>query len=534
MPLVREDGMSLEGKGDLGLIGVAAGLAASVCMLVVMLVLRLLLGVPSLPEMLSDGLTLVLPLTVFSAILGALESNAKPLLLVTLVIGHMVMGSLVGVGYARLWGNTSLRPSAGLGSRNPWAGGLAVAGLLWVVALLAAMPAADVGPLGLDSQTGPVPLALTSLTASLAFGLSLVIFFQGIHAYQVEASDDLSVANLARRRTLLKLATVPIALLAAGGAWQLFIRQSAGSSEEMGSEIKQTPKGKLPDEITPNNIFYTVSKNFQDPVVDAKDWSLDLRGPGGRRLTLKYADIKALPPVEQIATLTCISNEVGGDYIGNARWTGIKLRDLLTQLGVSGAVDVVLKAWDGYADSIPIEKAMQDGTLLAYLMNGEPLTPVHGFPLRLVVPGIYGMKNVKWITAIELVDYDFKGYWQNRGWSDSAVIVTMSRLDEPAKGATLPLAPVNLGGIAFSGDRGISRVEISSDAGKTWQEMKVKEPLSRYSWALWTGQWQPQEPGDYVIHVRATDGRGDLQEKKDAPPLPDGATGYDYLPLTLK
>ena len=524
--------MPEDGNRRFQLLGVAAGLVAALVMLSVMLVIRLLAEIPSLPELLSEELTQVLPLPIFAALLGALENKAKPLLLATLVLGHLVLGAVIGLLYARIWGQSFLPEGPRAYARNPWNGGLLASAGLWLLALLVVMPATGAGVLGLASRAGPVSLAWSSLAASLAYGLSLVALFQGLLAAQAVSPQEIPVVDQKRRALLLKLAAIPVALLAAGGAWQLLARQ--GGLAEMGSATKETPKGRLSDEITPNDIFYNVSKNFKDPVVDLKEWSLDLRAPGGRKLTLSYEDLKSFPAVEQVANLICISNEVGGDLIGNARWTGVRLRDLLSRLGATGAVDVVLKAWDGYADSIPFDRAVQEGTVLVYLMNGERLPPTHGFPARLIVPGIYGMKNVKWVTAIELMDNDFQGYWQDRGWSDVATINIMSRVDVPAKGSTLPLGPIDLGGIAFSGDRGISKVEISADGGKTWAEMKVKEALSPYAWSLWTGQWQPQEPGNYIVRVRAWDGRGQLQEKADSPPLPNGATGYDFLSLTLK
>ncbi|HLB12900.1 MAG TPA: molybdopterin-dependent oxidoreductase [Dehalococcoidia bacterium] len=519
----------------LGRLGIIAGLVAAVTMLAVMLVLRVALQIPSLPELLSEGLTLVLPLPLFGLLLGALEARAKFVAVVGLVLGHVVLGALIGYLYARLWGPASRRPTGAPDWRNPWMGGLVVSGGLWVLALLLVMPASGVGLLGLASRTGTVPLLLSTLAASLAYGLSLVAFTQGLLASQAAVPQEIPALDRERRVLVMKLFAVPIALLAAGGLWQLFTGEGRGGIEEMGTAVaKDRPKGVLPDEITPNNIFYQVSKNLRDPVVDLKEWSLDLRAQGGRKLSLTYNDLKSLPAVEQVNTLICISNEVGGDLISNARWTGVRLRDLLARLGTVSGVDVVLKAWDGYSDSIPFDKAMEEGTVLAYMMNGEPLPPGHGFPARLLVPGIYGMKNVKWVTAIELVDQDFQGYWQNRGWSDVATIKTMSRLDVPGKGSTLPLGPVDLGGVAFSGDRGISKVEVSADAGKSWTEMKVKQALSPYAWSLWTGQWQPSGPGNYVVYVRASDGQGQVQEKTETEPLPDGASGYDTLSLTLR
>jgi DMSO/TMAO reductase YedYZ molybdopterin-dependent catalytic subunit len=224
--------------------------------------------------------------------------------------------------------------------------------------------------------------------------------------------------------------------------------------------------------------------------------------------------------------LICISNEVGGDLIGNAHWRGVPLRDLLERAGpLPGAYKVILTCADDYTDSIRFEKAMQPETLVAYEMNGAPLTPKHGYPARLLVPGIYGMKNVKWVRKIEVSPHDFRGFWQVRGWSDEAVIKTMSRIDTVATYTTVATEPLLLGGIAFSGDRGIQRVEYSVDGGQTWQEAQVKPPLGPYTWVLWLAEWTPPAPGQYTVKVRAVDKLGVVQTAFVTEPLPDGATG---------
>jgi hypothetical protein len=161
-------------------------------------------------------------------------------------------------------------------------------------------------------------------------------------------------------------------------------------------------------------------------------------------------------------------------------------------------------------------------------MNGVPLPAKHGFPVRLLAAGIYGMKNVKWLTKIELVDHDYLGFWEGAGWSNQAVIQTTSRVDVPSSVSHVKLGQsLPLGGVAFAGDRSISKVEVSSDAGSTWNEASISDPLSRFSWVLWIYDWTPSGLGDHVIQVRATDGLGNLQSSQRTDPLPDGATGID-------
>jgi DMSO/TMAO reductase YedYZ molybdopterin-dependent catalytic subunit len=508
--------------------GLTAGLAASFIMLVVMSVFRLAWQVPSLPEMLADWFTLVLPLSVFAFLLGVLDGLAKAFLLSGLLAAQVVLGLLLGLVYAHLWGPRGRLAGGGRALSNSWVGGLIMALFLWLLAILVVMPAAGEGLLGAASERGPLVMTLTTLVDSLGFGLVLAAFYRGLVSYRAHHGEGFVPIDVGRRALVLKLAIIPLALLAGGTAWQLL-----GSGVRRGFPAGRARKAGYPEEVTSNDLFYTVSKNFKDPVIDARGWSLEVQGLVARPLRLTYDDLKAFPSVEQIHTLICISNEVGGGQIGNAVWRGVRLRDILAKAGAKQAKKVVLRAWDGYSDSIPQEKALEEGTVLAYQMNGETLPPGHGFPARLLVPGIYGMKNVKWLTAIELVEGDYQGYWQRRGWSDLAVIRTMSRIDIPEQGEVLPLAPVTLAGIAFAGERGIARVEVSADGRKTWLRMKVKPALSPYAWSLWSGRWQPPGPGSYTLEVRAWDKEGNLQEAAWRSPLPDGASGYHWLPISV-
>ena len=265
-----------------------------------------------------------------------------------------------------------------------------------------------------------------------------------------------------------------------------------------------------------------------DPDGAPGTWRLEIGGLVDRPRSYSLDDLESLPPAEAYATLACISNFVGGDLIGNALWRGVSLPALLESAGVrSDAFDLVLTALDDYTDSIPIKRAVEPGALLAYAMNGERLNATHGAPLRLIVPGIYGMKNVKWITKLDVVATDFKGYWQRRGWDDRAEYQTMSRIDV-ARCERVGEAGV-IAGIAFAGDRGVSRVEVSTDAGATWADAEMRPPLSPNAWILWHLAWTPSSPGSYAIVVRATDGNGVLQPRKEAPPVPSGSTGWHSL-----
>ncbi len=287
--------------------------------------------------------------------------------------------------------------------------------------------------------------------------------------------------------------------------------------------------------LTPTKEFYTVSKNLFDPRVMENRWSLRVDGLVKRPLSFSYRElVGAAGQVEQYTTLSCISNPIGGDLIGNALWRGIPLARLLEHAGLQeGVVDLRFEAADGYTDSIPLAKALEPTTLLALEMNGQPLPPEHGFPARLVVPGIYGMKNVKWITRIEAVPYDYKGYWEVRGWSDTAVTRTLSRIDVPPDRGRLRQGRIEVAGIAFAGDRGIGAVEVSFDGGRSWEVAEVEPSPNAMTWVRWLKVWEPGRAGPYTLAVRAYDGRGQVQEDAEAPPLPEGATGYHRIQVTV-
>jgi len=286
-------------------------------------------------------------------------------------------------------------------------------------------------------------------------------------------------------------------------------------------------QGKLTPGITSVSDFYHVSKNIGDPVVDGASWSLTIDGMVAKPLSFTYDDIVARAKTQNITTLSCISNELNGDLAGTAEWTGLPLRELLEEAGVDPkAVDIVFRAADGYDDSIPLAQAMHPTTLVVTGMNGEPLPSDHGFPARLIVPPIYGMKNVKWVERIEAVDNDYQGYWQTRGWSDPAPYQIWGRIDTPATGEQIPAGPAVAAGVAAAGNRGIFRVEISLDEGATWADATLEQSINpNFTWVRWVFPFEATEPAANIL-MRATDGEGNVAPEEINPPLPNGATGW--------
>ena len=292
-------------------------------------------------------------------------------------------------------------------------------------------------------------------------------------------------------------------------------------------------------ELTPNDKFYRIDTNIIVPSVDANTWRLNIRGlVKNGPLQFTYDEIKTMTSVSEYATLECISDKIQGDLISTAYWKGVPLKSILEKAGVlPEAIYVVFRCSDGYDVGIPLDRGIMDGTILAYEMNGVPLPTEHGFPVRAIVPGLYGMMNAKWITDIELVDKVYEGFWQRRGWANNAKYQTHSKIVLPgdalrnrfealSANIATPGSKSPIAGLAFAGDRGISKVEVSTDGGNTWQTASLKDPLSRNSWVLWALEWIPQNKGKYNIIVRATDGSGNLQIAEITDIYPNGATGY--------
>jgi DMSO/TMAO reductase YedYZ molybdopterin-dependent catalytic subunit len=342
---------------------------------------------------------------------------------------------------------------------------------------------------------------------------------------------------------------------------RLFVKSAAGAT--VGAVLlyygigllfpKQSPllPSKEPSQVlaagvTPNDQFYRVDINVIAPSVDISAWRLKLHGLVGNPMTLDYNQLLALPSVEEFATLECVSNKVGGDLMSTALWKGVKLKDLLNLAGVgSGADYAVFTCFDGYDVGIPLDRAMADGTILAYVMNGETLPHDHGYPLRAIVPGLYGMMNAKWITDIELVNGVHKGFWQRRGWTNTALPHTGSwtltpgdsglrdRFSLPSSLTDVGGNPIAVVGVAFAGDRGIQKVEVSTDGGNNWQPASLHDPLSKYTWVFWKFDWNPKSSGNYQVIVRATDGTGGVQVATMADPFPDGATGLQVVDVKV-
>jgi DMSO/TMAO reductase YedYZ molybdopterin-dependent catalytic subunit len=303
------------------------------------------------------------------------------------------------------------------------------------------------------------------------------------------------------------------------------------------------PRGELAPPITANPDFYVVTKNaVADPLIDAALWRIVIDGEVNRPVQVDYRTLRALPPVEVTKTLECISNFTAGcnltsfgcDLISTARWRGARLSDVLDLAGGlnPSAVGLACLSTDEFSAGLPPDVIDDPETLIVYEMNGEPLPREHGFPARLLVPGRYGMKNPKWLVGIRAVTQEHQGWYEQRNWNKAGIVKTMSRIDVPLDGARLTAGEQRLAGIAYAGNRGLARVEFTTDGG-TWQTARILEPsLGNDAMVRWEATFVVPARGSITVTMRATDGLGEAQTEEFQLPQPDGASGRDSITVT--
>ena len=407
---------------------------------------------------------------------------------------------------------------------------------------------------GLSSPTGWLISGAVIVAANLIFASD---FVQQVKSHmQVQQMAPLGPTGSQSRRGFLKNILIAAAVLMVAGfaarvGLALFSGQplvSSGTVIPVNGPPNKTNPSDLPvvftdarisslvgSELTDNRVFYRVDIDPIPPQLDLGQWSVKITGKVRNSIVLDMDGLMALPAKDEYSTLECISNTINppAALISTAKWTGVSLAALLNQAGPgSDAKYVVFHCADGYTVGIPIDRAIGPEALLAYKMNDELLPREHGFPLRTIVPGIYGMMNAKWITEIEVVDYAYLGYWQDRGWSNDARIRTTSLIYYPSPQAQIG-GPIPIAGIAFAGDRGVSKVEVSVDGGRTWNLATLKMPRSPYSWVLWAYAWTPANKGSTTVTVRAYDGMGVVQDAFAEQPFPNGASGLHSIQVTV-
>jgi DMSO/TMAO reductase YedYZ molybdopterin-dependent catalytic subunit len=528
--------------------GFFAGVLAGIAMLLTMALLRLFFGWPTPTELIFDR---IFPMLTVEFFIGSLvrAGGYTPLKLQGVfgaLVGQLIVAGLGGVLYAfylrrRDRRNGSRITGNALFDARGWL--LIISGVLAATILFIALlwPTLVTNYRGFPPGAAHVIASIEMLISFSVCGIGIMFFYglltRPLHPAGVDEKGIAFGRSVGRRR-FVALGIGAALALALGSTLRRLFRMGTFSYD--GRQYRG-PKVQKITPIRPDDEFYQVSKNLIDPDIARDSWRLDIVGQVENPRVYSFADIAALPAVEQETTLLCISYGVGSGLCSNAIWKGVPLPTLLAQVKPKANVTTVLfRAADGYYETFRFPKAMEPTTLVAYEMNGEPLPQRHGFPLRLIVPGLYGEKNPKWLTRIELLtEADGRlhrrhgcGFYKEQGWGRQGdAIPTHSRFDAPQVRGDHFEAPFQVGktvelrGMAFGGDRGISKVEISSDDGKTWVDAEIIKPGTKLSWSLWSYQWTPAEEAESRLVVRATDGNGQLQISEYRDQVPDGATG---------
>jgi len=503
--------------------GLLSGSIAALFMIFVMLTLRALWGIATPSELIGDRIAPFLNVWLFIALITATRgyNQLKQLGVSSVLVGQLVVGAAAGLVYALLLQrDLSQDPQCGAGRRSDRFLATFVA-VTWLLSVLALWPNLGTNYAGRPRGEAALASALGLLVSYAVYALLLRVFCRLLVGRSTVQPAAASAPAHTGRRALL-VAGVGIVAGIGTAAWlRDFYRKAAywyDGTQYRGPDIEP---------FTPNERFYVVTKNNVDPTPRRNLWRLEVAGLVQHPRIYRFADLAALPAVTQETTLECISNWVGGGLISNAMWKGVPLRHLIEAAGPrAGIRTVVCRGVDGYTDNISFEQAMDPTTLVAYEMNGVSLPARHGFPARLVVPGMVGEKSIKWLTRIDLLDHATKEFYERQGWGPNFVIHTTSRFDAPDFGRSLPLGVVILKGMAFGGNRGVDRVEVSTDDGRTWQRAQLAYRGSRLAWVLWSYPWNPPRAGEYALVVRATDGTGAVQTAQNRVTVPEGATGY--------
>ncbi|WP_345800608.1 molybdopterin-dependent oxidoreductase [Microbacterium sp. AZCO] len=516
------DAATRTGSRAPALAGAAAGAASAVLGEGVGELLAVVLAPPSSPFSVVGGVLIDLaPAWAKDAAIALFGTNDKIALLVGIAIVLLLVSAGVGI----------------LELRRPWWGATVFAAIGVVVAVLAMTRAEATG-------LSWLPSLVAGAVAAAA------VRFLTVLARRAALASDAEPADAARRRFLVwtgSAAAVGIVAVVVGTA----LRAGPSTVDAVRKALKlpkpavaaaPVPAGAQLDVlgispvVTPNTSFYRIDTALIVPQVDPATWSLRIHGLVDEEVVLTWDELLALPLEESWTTLTCVSNPVGGDLIGNAKWLGYPVRELLKRAGPASDADMVLSvSIDGFTASTPLEVLMEPGrnAILAVGMNDEPLPPEHGFPVRMVVPGLYGyVSATKWITELEVTRFaDASAYWTDRGWSPKGPVKLQSRIDVPKRNQGLSPGDTVIAGVAWQQHVGVAKVEVQVDGGE-WREAQLATAISDDTWVQWSIPWTA-EKGDHAIRCRATNTMGETQTEKDAWPMPDGATGWQQLNVTV-
>jgi DMSO/TMAO reductase YedYZ molybdopterin-dependent catalytic subunit len=513
---------------------VAGAIAAAVTIGVAELIAALVVGAPSLVIAIGDLVIDLQPPGAKDLMVGLFGDADKLVLNVVIVGAAVLIAAAVGVAARRRWSWGVI--------------GFLVAGGVAAFAALR-QPLTD--------RVLAVLTVVVAVTAGLAVLRWLLSFTRPAWAADASASGTAAAATMPdwdRRSFLIAGGAATAGALVAGALGRSLLegRATGPTIDEALPPVtaggSPRPAPSLPpgselavDGITPlvvpNDSFYRIDTALLVPRVDVSTWAMTVKGMVDREVRLTYEDLRAMPLFDQYVTIACVSNEVGGKLVGNALWTGVHLREVLDMAGVQGgATQLVGRSVDGFTVGFPAAWAMDPSRdpMIAIGMNGEPLPADHGFPARLIIPGLYGyVSATKWLDSIELTTWEgYDAYWIPLGWAKEGPILTQSRIDVPRSGSSLTAGPVEIAGVAWAPDRGIERVEVKVDE-EDWVAATLSTPLSDATWVQWLRVWHAT-PGRHTILVRATDGTGAVQTADITRPAPDGARGQHTIEVEVR
>ncbi|MEJ7901574.1 MAG: molybdopterin-dependent oxidoreductase, partial [Thermomicrobiales bacterium] len=535
------------------LAGLLAGLVAAIVTILLMALSRYYLGIMPPPEAVPDRIASMLDIQTFFSLFNEYGgyNGLKKFGIVAGLRTLIATGAVVGVIYAIVAESPFSRrsPKRMVGIARPAFLFMAVSiVVVWIAFVIFLWPVLSANYRGLPFTQARIVSIVALLVWFGAFGATLMGVYRFIvtRARPAPAAADETVESLKaettpgltqdRGRVLPRRAVV-----AAAGAglltlpiYRLMERMYDDATFTYDGKVYNGP-GVMP--ITPTDSFYSVTKNVVDPEVNRDLWRLEIAGHVDNPHTYSFGDLQDFEQVDQETTLMCISNQLGSGLFSNANWRGVRMRDLIDASGLKDdAYEVVIHGADAYSDTVDIDKAMSDETLVVYEINGEPLPRVNGYPVRVIVPGRYGEKNVKWVTRIEVVTADVQGFYESQGWGPDFQPRTRSDIFAPAvrrpsgNVATFELQePVATGrsvtfkGRAFSPGNGISSVEVTTDDGATWNQADIFYPGTIWTWSQWSFEWTPDAPGEYVVISRCTDGNGVPQNPDVFGIIPQGA-----------
>jgi DMSO/TMAO reductase YedYZ molybdopterin-dependent catalytic subunit len=479
-------------------------------------------GVPSLVTTVSSYVIPFVPPAVEDVVIGLFGTSDKAVLAAGTVTSSLLIGAVAGI--------------LGHRDRNNATVLFAAFGMLGILAAVAR-------PL-----TAPIAAIVVTVAATVAGRAALGRLLTHLGPASVPAPSEVGAPTSVGASTLDRRRFVT-ALVGVGAAAAVMATVARNAMRPPPVDIDEValpaPSRTLPDVAptasfdiagltpihVPNDDFYRIDTALSVPRIDPDEWSLRIHGMVDREVVLGYQDILGMSLTEHDATIACVSNEVGGRLVGNARWLGVPLREILDTAGVrDGATQIVGRAIDGWTAGFPTELAF-DGreALLAVGMNGAALPAAHGFPARLIIPGLYGyVSATKWLTEIELTTWEaFDAYWVPRGWAKEGPIKTQSRIDVPRPDSRVQPGRTVVAGVAWAPTRGVESVEVRVDEG-AWHSCELSEPLHEDAWVQWRTEID-LAPGRHRIQVRATDATGRTQSQTPVPPRPDGAEGWHEI-----